>query len=212
MASGFFALLDDIATLMDDLASVSKVAAKNTAGVLGDDLAVNAAKASTFSSSRELPVIWAITKGSLVNKIIIVPLMLLLSYYFPQAITPILILGGRTGSGKTRVLKQLDNSIDLEGLANHRGSAFGPTATPQPCAVSTMALQMLRNCDFCPIQSLKPTGLPPDNSRNCATNSSRPTGEEKAVCPEGETTSCPMGTPRMAAISSVSLAAGKIPP
>ena len=94
MASGFFALLDDIATLMDDLASVSKVAAKNTAGVLGDDLAVNAAKASTFSSSRELPVIWAITKGSLVNKIIIVPLMLLLSYYFPQAITPILILGG----------------------------------------------------------------------------------------------------------------------
>ncbi|HGZ70827.1 MAG TPA: DUF808 domain-containing protein [Nitratifractor sp.] len=94
MATGFFALLDDIAMLMDDVSAASKVAAKNTAGVLGDDLAVNASKASTFSSSRELPVIWAITKGSLVNKVIIVPLMLLLSYYFPEAITPILILGG----------------------------------------------------------------------------------------------------------------------
>lgn len=94
MASGFFALLDDIALLMDDVSAASKVAAKNTVGVLGDDLAVNASKASTFSSSRELPVLWAITKGSLVNKIIIVPLMLLLGYYSSQAITAILLLGG----------------------------------------------------------------------------------------------------------------------
>ena len=93
MASGFFALLDDIAMLMDDVAVNAKVATKQTAGVLGDDLAVNAAKASTFTPSRELPVIWAITKGSLVNKVIIVPLMLLLSFYFPSAITPILLLG-----------------------------------------------------------------------------------------------------------------------
>jgi len=93
MASGFFALLDDIAMLMDDVATSAKVATKQTAGVLGDDLAVNAAKASTFSASRELPVIWAITKGSLVNKIIIVPLMMLLSFYFPSAIAPILLLG-----------------------------------------------------------------------------------------------------------------------
>ena len=93
MASGFFALLDDIAMLMDDVASSAKIATKQTAGVLGDDLAVNAAKASTFSPSRELPVIWAITKGSLVNKVIIVPLILLLSFYFPDAITPILLLG-----------------------------------------------------------------------------------------------------------------------
>ncbi len=93
MASGFFALLDDIAMLMDDVAVNAKVAAKQTAGVLGDDLAVNAAKASTFAPSRELPVIWAITKGSLVNKIIIVPLMLILSFYLPSAITPILLLG-----------------------------------------------------------------------------------------------------------------------
>ena len=93
MASGFFALLDDIAMLMDDVASSAKIATKQTAGVLGDDLAVNAAKASEFPPSRELPVIWAITKGSLLNKVIIVPLMLLLSFYMPSAITPILLLG-----------------------------------------------------------------------------------------------------------------------
>ena len=93
MASGFFALLDDIAMLMDDVSSSAKIATKQTAGVLGDDLAVNAAKASTFPPSRELPVIWAITKGSLINKIIIVPLMLILSYYYKEAITPILLLG-----------------------------------------------------------------------------------------------------------------------
>ncbi len=93
MASGFFALLDDISMLMDDLSASAKVAAKNTAGVLGDDLAVNAAKASNFHASRELPVLWAITKGSLVNKVIIVPLLLLLNYYLPQLIVPILLLG-----------------------------------------------------------------------------------------------------------------------
>jgi len=94
LASGFFALLDDIATLMDDVSTLSKVATKNTAGILGDDLAVNAAKASTFKPSRELPVLWAITKGSFLNKIIIIPIMLALSYFFPQAITPILLIGG----------------------------------------------------------------------------------------------------------------------
>ena len=93
MASGFFALLDDISMLMDDVSAASKVAAKNTVGVLGDDLAVNAAKASGFESSRELPVLWAITKGSLFNKVIIVPLLLLLNYHFPQVIVPILLLG-----------------------------------------------------------------------------------------------------------------------
>jgi len=93
MASGFFALLDDISMLMDDVSAQAQNAAKQTAGVLGDDLAVNAAKASTFSPSRELPVLWSITKGSFVNKIIIVPLMLALSFYFPQAIAPILLLG-----------------------------------------------------------------------------------------------------------------------
>lgn len=94
MASGFFALLDDIATLMDDVASMSKVAAKKTAGILGDDLAVNAEKSSGFVSSREIPVLWAITKGSFLNKIIILPVAFLLSAFLPVAVTVILLLGG----------------------------------------------------------------------------------------------------------------------
>ncbi|HHH19341.1 MAG TPA: DUF808 family protein, partial [Campylobacterales bacterium] len=94
MASGFFALFDDIALLMDDVATMSKVATKKTAGILGDDLAVNADKASGFASSRELPVLWAITKGSLLNKIIILPLVFLLSAFAPMLIVPILMIGG----------------------------------------------------------------------------------------------------------------------
>ncbi|MDT0678104.1 DUF808 domain-containing protein [Autumnicola musiva] len=94
MATGFFALLDDIATLMDDVAVMGKVAGKKTAGILGDDLAVNAEKASGFMSSRELPVLWAITKGSFLNKLIILPLAFLLSAFLPSAITIILLIGG----------------------------------------------------------------------------------------------------------------------
>lgn len=94
MATGFFALFDDIALLMDDVASMSKIATKKTAGVLGDDLAVNADKASGFTASRELPVLWAITKGSLLNKVIILPMAFLLSAFAPWLIIPILMLGG----------------------------------------------------------------------------------------------------------------------
>ncbi len=94
MAAGFFAILDDIAALMDDVAVTAKIAAKKTAGILGDDLAVNAEKSTGFLSSRELPVLWAITKGSLVNKLIIVPIALLLNAFFPVAIKIILVLGG----------------------------------------------------------------------------------------------------------------------
>lgn len=94
MASGFFALLDDIAAIMDDVAVMSKIAAKKTAGILGDDLAVNAEKASGFISSREIPVLWAITKGSFLNKLIILPIAFLLSAFLPLAIIIILILGG----------------------------------------------------------------------------------------------------------------------
>lgn len=94
MASGFFAILDDIAALMDDVAVTAKLATKKTAGILGDDLAVNAEKATGFLSSREIPVLWAITKGSFINKLIIVPVALLLNVFFPVAIKFILILGG----------------------------------------------------------------------------------------------------------------------
>ncbi|GGG52863.1 DUF808 domain-containing protein [Bizionia arctica] len=94
MASGFFALLDDIGALMDDVAAMSKITTKKTAGILGDDLAVNAEKASGFVSSRELPVLWAITKGSFLNKLIILPIAFLLSAFLPWGVTVVLILGG----------------------------------------------------------------------------------------------------------------------
>lgn len=94
MASGFFALLDDIAVLMDDVVVMSKITTKKTAGILGDDLAVNAEKATGFVSSRELPVLWAITKGSFLNKLIILPIAFLLSSFLTWVVTLILILGG----------------------------------------------------------------------------------------------------------------------
>lgn len=94
MASGIFAVLDDIAALMDDIAVTSKLATKKTAGILGDDLAVNAEKATGFLSSRELPVLWAITKGSFLNKLMILPVVFLLQFFLPVAIQYILIVGG----------------------------------------------------------------------------------------------------------------------
>lgn len=94
MPSGIFAILDDIAALMDDVAVASKIATRKTAGILGDDLAVNAEKATGFLASRELPVLWAITKGSFINKLIIVPVALLLNAFFPAAIKVVLLIGG----------------------------------------------------------------------------------------------------------------------
>ena len=94
MAGGILALLDDVAMLLDDTAAMSKVAAKKTAALLGDDLAVNAEKATGFNASRELPVIWAITKGAVLNKVIILPVAFLLSTFMPWLIVPILLLGG----------------------------------------------------------------------------------------------------------------------
>ncbi len=94
MASGFFAILDDIAALMDDVAVTAKVATQKTAGILGDDLAVNAEKATGFLESREIPVLMKIMKGSFINKIIIVPAVFLLQWLYAPAITIILVFGG----------------------------------------------------------------------------------------------------------------------
>jgi uncharacterized protein len=94
MASSLFALLDDIATILDDVALMSKVAAKKTAGVLGDDLALNAQQVSGVNPERELPVVWAVAKGSLKNKCILVPAALAISALIPWAVTPLLMLGG----------------------------------------------------------------------------------------------------------------------
>jgi predicted DNA repair protein MutK len=94
MASSLFALLDDIATLLDDVALLTKIAAQKTAGVLGDDLALNAQQVSGVAADRELPVVWAVGKGSMVNKVILVPSALVLSLTLPWLITPLLMLGG----------------------------------------------------------------------------------------------------------------------
>ncbi len=94
MASGLLMLLDDIATILDDIALLTKVAAKKTAGVLGDDLALNAQQVTGVAANRELPVVWAVAKGSFYNKCILVPIALALSAFAPWSITPLLIIGG----------------------------------------------------------------------------------------------------------------------
>lgn len=124
MASGFFALLDDIAALMDDVGVMAKVSTQKTVGILGDDLAVNAEKASGFVSSREIPVLWAISKGSLLNKVIILPIAFLLSAFLPWAVAAALIIGGiyLAYEGAEKIYeffvthKQEDPVITLEAL------------------------------------------------------------------------------------------------
>jgi predicted DNA repair protein MutK len=93
-ASSLLALIDDITTVLDDVSVLSKLAAKKTTGVLGDDLALNAQQVSGVSAERELPVVWAVAKGSLVNKAILVPAALLISAFAPWAVVPLLMLGG----------------------------------------------------------------------------------------------------------------------
>src|SRR5687767_8302639 len=93
-ASNLLALIDDIATILDDVAVLTKVAARKTAGVLGDDLALNAQQVSGLKADRELPVVWAVAKGSFVNKLILVPAALAISAVAPWAVTPLLMLGG----------------------------------------------------------------------------------------------------------------------
>lgn len=94
MAASLLLLLDDIATVLDDVAVMSKVAAKKTAGVLGDDLALNAQQLTGIRADRELPIVWRVAKGSFVNKLILVPLALLISWLAPALITPLLVIGG----------------------------------------------------------------------------------------------------------------------
>lgn len=92
--SSLFTLIDDIASVLDDVALMSKVAAKKTAGVLGDDLALNAQQVTGVSADRELPVVWAVAKGSFKNKLILVPAALLIGTFAPWAVIPLLMLGG----------------------------------------------------------------------------------------------------------------------
>ncbi|MBN2993408.1 DUF808 domain-containing protein, partial [Pseudomonas cedrina subsp. fulgida] len=92
--SSLLVLIDDIAAVLDDVALMTKMAAKKTSGVLGDDLALNAQQVSGVRAEREIPVVWAVAKGSFVNKLILVPTALLISAFIPWAVTPLLMLGG----------------------------------------------------------------------------------------------------------------------
>lgn len=136
MAAGsLLALLDDIATILDDVSVMTQVAAKKTAGVLGDDLALNAQQVSGVSAERELPVVWAVAKGSFINKLILVPAALAISYYMPWAITPLLMAGGAylCFEGFEKIMHQFLHSAAQElahdaalaaTLANPKGDLF----------------------------------------------------------------------------------------
>jgi uncharacterized protein len=92
--SSLLALIDDIASILDDTAAMTKVAAQKTTGVLGDDLALNAQQVSGVQPERELPVVWAVCKGSFINKAILVPAAMAISYFAPWLVTPLLMIGG----------------------------------------------------------------------------------------------------------------------
>ena len=120
MATSLLALLDDIATVLDDVALLTKVAAKKTTGVLGDDLALNAQQVSGVSADRELPVVWAVAKGSAMNKAILVPAALAISAFVPWAVTPLLMIGGLflCFEGFEKLAHKLMHSRDEDG-AHH---------------------------------------------------------------------------------------------
>ncbi|WP_339110556.1 DUF808 domain-containing protein [Klebsiella quasipneumoniae] len=134
--SSLLTLLDDIATLLDDISMMGKLAAKKTAGVLGDDLSLNAQQVTGVRANRELPVVWGVAKGSFVNKIILVPLALLISAFIPWAITPLLMVGGAflCFEGVEKVLHSLEarkhkedpaqRQQRLQALADHDPQAF----------------------------------------------------------------------------------------
>lgn len=134
--SSLLTLLDDIATLLDDISVMGKLAAKKTAGVLGDDLSLNAQQVTGVRANRELTVVWGVAKGSLINKVILVPLALLISAFIPWAITPLLMLGGAflCFEGVEKVLHSLQarkhkedpqvRQRRLEALANQDPMAF----------------------------------------------------------------------------------------
>lgn len=127
--SSLLALIDDIATLLDDVSVLTKIAAKKTAGVLGDDLALNAQQVSGVRAQREIPVVWAVAKGSLVNKAILVTAALIISRVVPWAVTPLLMLGGLflcfEGCEKL-AHKLLHGGHDEDELAQRRAARLDP--------------------------------------------------------------------------------------
>ena len=128
--SSLFALIDDIATVLDDISVMTKMAARKTAGVLGDDLALNAQQVSGVRAERELPVVWAVAKGSFRNKLILVPAALAISALAPWAIVPLLMLGGAYLCFEG-VEKLAHGWLDPVGEAAHHGALTQALADPQ---------------------------------------------------------------------------------
>ena len=135
MAGGFFALLDDVASILDDVAAMTKVATQKTVGVLGDDLALNANQLTGLRASRELPIIWAVSKGSLLNKAIIVPIAFLLSAFLPAAVPLILMIGGiyLCYEGVEKILHRLLHQHD-EAADKIPAAASDSIKSPSPAA------------------------------------------------------------------------------
>jgi len=150
MASSLLALLDDITSVLDDVSVLAKVAAKKTAGVLGDDLALNAQQVSGVRAERELPVVWAVAKGSLVNKAILVPAALAISAIAPWAVTPLLMVGGAylCFEGMEKVAHRLLHSREED--AQHHREMVKAVADPQLdlCAVERDKIKGAIRTDF----------------------------------------------------------------
>lgn len=119
--ASLFTLLDDISAVLDDVALMTKMAAKKTAGVVGDDLALNANQVTGASAERELPIVWAVAKGSFVNKLILIPAALLLSVFLPAAIMPLLMIGGAylCFEGVEKLLHKFLHQNDAAGGSGH---------------------------------------------------------------------------------------------
>lgn len=140
MASSLLALLDDITTILDDVAVLSKVAVKKTSGVVGDDLALNAEQVTGFKADREIPVVWAVAKGSFVNKLILVPAALLISAFAPRLIVPLLMIGGLFLCYEG-VEKLVHKYLHAEEDAAHKAQLRAAVAAPE---VDLVALERTR--------------------------------------------------------------------
>jgi predicted DNA repair protein MutK len=153
MAVSLLALIDDISSVLDDVALLTKVAAKKTAGVVGDDLAVNAHQLHGTSPEKELPIIWAVCKGSFKNKLLLLPLALLLSYFLPALITPVLMIGGSYLSfeGVEKILEKLfPHPHDIKPVASEAEKIKGAIRTDLVLSAEIMviALGMVKNGSF----------------------------------------------------------------
>jgi len=146
MASSLLLLLDDIASVLDDVATMTKVAAKKTAGVLGDDLALNAKQVAGVDPARELAVVWAVAKGSSINKLILVPAALAISWLVPWVIPPLLVLGGAflCYEGAEKIL----HAIVARGHHGHEAGAAPPDDVPSPAGGEARKIAGAVRTDF----------------------------------------------------------------